>query len=181
MYAVMVAVAGITALYTIRCVYLVFFGEPRSDYHAHPTGAAMKVALAPLAFGAFTTWLLAGRFSLLLGESTLPFHKIEPFGLRELFHEVLSIPTLIALAVITLGVALWYLRDRLGGLTRSLEWLRQASVNSFGFEAINRTVVNATQAIGEGLRETQTGLLSWNVLAILVTVIVLFAIFALGA
>lgn len=181
MYVVMLAVAGLTALYTIRLVYLVFYGEPRSEYHVHPTGTAMKVALAPLAFGAFTTWLLAGQFSQLLGESTLPFHKIEPFGLPEMFHEVLSIPTLIALAVIALGVVLWLIRDRLAGLTHALEWLRKASVNSFGFEWVNRAIVKGTQATGEGLRVTQTGVLGWNVLAILVTIILLFAIYAVGA
>jgi NADH-quinone oxidoreductase subunit L len=181
MYVVMLAVAGLTALYTIRLVYLVFYGEPRSEYHVHPTGTAMKVALAPLAFGAFTTWLLAGQFSQLLGESTLPFHKIEPFGLPEMFHEVLSIPTLIALAVIALGVVLWLIRDRLTGLTHALEWLRKASVNSFGFEWVNRAIVKGTQATGEGLRVTQTGVLGWNVLAILVTIILLFAIYAVGA
>ena len=181
MYVVMLAVAGLTALYTIRLVYLVFYGEPRSEYHVHPTGTAMKVALAPLAFGAFTTWLLAGQFSQLLDESTLPFHKIEPFGLPEMFHEVLSIPTLIALAVIALGVVLWLIRDRLAGLTHALEWLRKASVNSFGFEWVNRAIVKGTQATGEGLRVTQTGVLGWNVLAILVTIILLFAIYAVGA
>jgi NADH-quinone oxidoreductase subunit L len=181
MYVVMLAVAGLTALYTIRLVYLVFYGEPRSEYHVHPTGTAMKVALAPLAFGAFTTWLLAGQFSQLLGESTLPFHKIEPFGLPEMFHEVLSIPTLIALAVIALGVVLWLIRDRLAGLTHALEWLRKASVNNFGFEWVNRAIVKGTQATGEGLRVTQTGVLGWNVLAILVTIILLFAIYAVGA
>jgi NADH-quinone oxidoreductase subunit L len=181
MYVVMLAVAGLTALYTIRLVYLVFYGEPRSEYHVHSTGTAMKVALAPLAFGAFTTWLLAGQFSQLLGESTLPFHKIEPFGLPEMFHEVLSIPTLIALAVIALGVVLWLIRDRLAGLTHALEWLRKASVNSFGFEWVNRAIVKGTQATGEGLRVTQTGVLGWNVLAILVTIILLFAIYAVGA
>jgi len=181
MYVVMLAVAGLTALYTIRLVYLVFYGEPRSEYHVHPTGTAMKVALAPLAFGAFTTWLLAGQFSQLLGESTLPFHKIEPFGLPEMFHEVLSVPTLIALAVIALGVVLWLIRDRLAGLTHALEWLRKASVNNFGFEWVNRAIVKGTQATGEGLRVTQTGVLGWNVLAILVTIILLFAIYAVGA
>lgn len=181
MYVVMLAVAGLTALYTIRLVYLVFYGEPRSEYHVHPTGTAMKVALAPLAFGAFTTWLLAGQFSQLLDESTLPFHKIEPFGLPEMFHEVLSIPTLIALAVIALGVVLWLIRDRLAGLTHALEWLRKASVNNFGFEWVNRAIVKGTQATGEGLRVTQTGVLGWNVLAILVTIILLFAIYAVGA
>ena len=66
-YGIMVLVAGLTALYTIRCVLMVFFGEPRSEYHAHPTGLAMKVALAPLALAALTSWLVVGRFSLLLG------------------------------------------------------------------------------------------------------------------
>ena len=48
MYAIMVLVAGLTALYTIRCVWMVFFGEPRSEYHAHKTDAAQMIALAPL-------------------------------------------------------------------------------------------------------------------------------------
>ncbi len=181
MYGVMVAVAGLTALYTIRCVWMVFYGEPRSDYHAHATGLAMKVALAPLAFGAVTTWLLAGRFSLLLGEHTLPFNKIEPFGLGELIKEVVSWPTLLALVVIAIGVLLWWQREKLSGLTSSLEGLRKVSVNSFGFEAINRAIVGVTQTSAEGLRVTQTGVLSWNVVGILLTVIVLFVIFALGA
>jgi len=40
--------------------------------------------------------------------------------------------------------------------------------------------VNVTQASGEGLRVTQTGVLNWNVLGILVTVILLLVIFAVG-
>jgi len=180
MFAVMVGVAGLTALYTFRCVWMVFYGEPRSELHVHPTENAMKVALAPLAFGAVTSWLVVGRFSLLLGSATLPFHQIEPFGLQEMLHEILRLPTLIPLAAIALGVILWLLRDRLTGLIHSLEWLRKASVNSFGFEAINRAIVNVTQASGEGLRVTQTGVLNWNVLGILVTVILLLVIFAVG-
>jgi uncharacterized protein with PQ loop repeat len=66
-------------------------------------------------------------------------------------------------------------------LTKSLEGLRKVSVNSFGFEAINRAIVGVTQTSAEGLRVTQTGVLSWNVVGILLTVIVLFVIFALGA
>jgi NADH-quinone oxidoreductase subunit L len=179
MYVVMVGVAGLTALYTIRLVYLVFFGEPRSEYNAHPTGAAMKVALAPLAFGAVTTWLLTGPFSQLLGETTLPSLKIESLDLTALFHDVLSVPTLIALAVIALGIILWLIRDRLTGITHALEWLRKASVDSFGFEWINGVIVKGTQGLGEALRVTQTGVLNWNVVGVLATLIVLFVIYAL--
>ncbi len=76
MWVIMLVTAGLTALYTFRCVWLVFYGQPRSNLHPHPTGFAMKVALLPLAAGTLTTWLLVGPFSKMLGES-LPFHSIE--------------------------------------------------------------------------------------------------------
>ena len=44
--------AGLTALYTLRMVWLVFFGEQRDPLHGHDAGPAMKVALYPLAIGA---------------------------------------------------------------------------------------------------------------------------------
>ena len=180
-YGIMVLVAGLTALYTIRCVWLVFFDEPRSDYHAHKVEFAMKAALAPLALAALTSWLAVGRFSLLLGEETLPVHAVEPLGIKEMFHEVISIPTLIALVVIAVGIVLWLLRSKLTGLVDGLKSIRWVSENSFGFEAINSAIVNITNKIAEALRGTQTGLLNWNVLGILATMIVLFVILVLGA
>ena len=181
LYIVMLIVAGLTALYTARCVWLVFFGEPRSEYHAHPAGIPMLVALVPLAAAALVSWLVVGRFSLLMGEKTLPFHAIEAFGLKDMLHEVLSIPTLIALVVIGLGILLWFLRDRLEGVTNGLRSIRWAAEKSFGFEAINSAVVSVTHSIAEAVRRTQTGLLGWNVVGIVLTVIVLFAILILGA
>jgi NADH-quinone oxidoreductase subunit L len=180
-YAIMVLVAGLTALYTLRCVWLVFFGEPRSDYHAHKLELPMKVALLPLAIAAVVSWLAVGPFSSLLGEETLPFHAIHELGIAELFHEVVSIPTLIALVVIAIGISLWLLRSRLVGLVDGLKSIRWAAENSFGFEAINQAVVNVTHSLAENLRKTQTGYLNWNVLGILAAVIILFAILALGA
>jgi NADH-quinone oxidoreductase subunit L len=180
-YIVMVLVAGLTALYTTRMVWMTFFGEPRSEYHAHPAGLAMKIALAPLALAALTSWLAVGRFSELLGEKTLPFHMIEPFGLKTMFHEVLSVKTLIPLAVIALGISLWFLREKLSGLIKGLGWLKWAAEHSFGFEAINTGVVNAAEASAEGLRVTQTGLLGYNLLAVVGTLVILFTLFAIGA
>ncbi len=180
-YIVMVVVAGLTALYTMRCVWMVFFGEPRSDYHAHKVEAPMKIALAPLALAALVSWLAVGRFSNLLGEKTLALHAIEPLGLKEMFHEVISIPTLIALAVIALGIGLWLLRSKLGGLVQGLKSLRWAADNSFGFEAINSAVVRATNSIADVLRKTQTGYLNWNILGIVAAVILLLSFVWLGA
>ncbi len=181
LYIFMLFVAGLTALYTIRCVWLVFFGEPRSEYHANNEGWAMRIALAVLAAAALFSWLLVGRFSLLLGEKSLPYHGIEPFGLKDLFHEILSIPTLIALVVITIGLLFWLLRERLEGMSSGLKSIRWAAEKSFGFEAVNSAILRVTQSLAEGLRNTQTGLLGWNVVGILAAVIVLFTILILGA
>jgi len=179
-YGVMVFVAGLTALYTLRMVWMVFYGDPRSDYHAHPTELAMKVALAPLAFGALVSWLIIGRFSTML-EKSLPYHSLEALGIRGMVHEVVSWPTLIALGVITLGILCWVFREKLTGLKKALNWMRWLAEHSFGFEAINTGVVDGVNASAEGLRVTQTGLLSWNLLAVLGTIIIFFTLFAVGA
>ena len=72
----MVFVAGMTALYTVRCVYLVFYGKPTAEQHVHKTGTAMKVALLPLAILAFFSWLAAGPLMSLM-KTSLPFHEIQ--------------------------------------------------------------------------------------------------------
>lgn len=181
LYFIMVFVAGLTALYTIRCVWLVFFDEPRSDYHAHPVGWEMKVALLPLAGAALVSWLAAGRFSVLLGEESLPYHAIEPLPISEMMHEVLSLPTLVVMVVIAAAVLLWVFRKKLEGLVNGLKSIRWAAENSFGFEAINSAIVKVTQSTAEALRVTQTGILNWNVFGILASVIILLAILVLGA
>jgi len=141
----------------------------------------MKVALAPLALGALTTWLLAGPFSKILGTETLPYHNIHAESTWEILGEVISLPTLVALGVVALGLLAWWQRDKLGGLGKALGWLGKAAAASFGFEAINRGVVKGTQGASNGLSVTQTGLLNWNVLGIVVALVILFAVLALGA
>ncbi|HOC18703.1 MAG TPA: NADH-quinone oxidoreductase subunit L, partial [Vicinamibacterales bacterium] len=46
-WAVMLMGAGLTALYTLRFVTMVFYGEPRGTRHVYDAGPAMKVALVP--------------------------------------------------------------------------------------------------------------------------------------
>ena len=72
-WVVMLVGAGLTALYTLRFVSMVFFGEPRGTPGTCTTpGVAMKVALVPLALGTLTTWLLAGDFAHFLGQARCP-------------------------------------------------------------------------------------------------------------
>lgn len=179
-WVIMLIGAGLTALYTFRCVYLVFYGAPRSKLHGHDAGPAMKVALIPLAAGTLLTWLLVDPFSKLLAE-TLPAHGLEHLTLGEMVSELVSLPTLLALVVVALGLAAWWWRDSLTGLAKSLQGLGKVAADSFGFEAINRGVVKTTQNSAEALRNTQTGLLNWNVLGILAALIIVLAVVALGA
>lgn len=177
-YVIMLIGAGITALYTFRMVWMVFYGEPHGDesVHVHDAGTAMKVALVPLALGALTAWLLVGPFSKLLSAETLPYHEMEAHSTWKILEEVISLPTLIALAVIAVGVLCWVLRDKLSGLANALKVVAWAAKNSFGFEAINNGIVKGTQASAEGLRTTQTGVLSWNIFMIIAGFVVVLAL-----
>jgi NADH-quinone oxidoreductase subunit L len=181
MYAVMLIGAGLTACYTFRMVWMVFYGKPRAKLHAHDAGSAMKVALLPLALGTFTTWLLAGPFAHLL-EETMPAYGIEAHSTLYVIEEILLAPaTLLAMAVIVLGLAAWWQRERLQGLAAALHPVARAAQDSFGFEAINRGVVQVTATAAENLRGTQTGLLSWNIFAILAALVIVLAVLLVGA
>jgi NADH-quinone oxidoreductase subunit L len=162
-------------------VWMVFYDKPRSELPAHEAGTAMKVALAPLAVGTCVTWLLAGPFSSLLAES-LPFHPIRVVPTGEMILEVITAPlTLIALLLIVLGLAAWWQRKKLARAGKALAGVGKAAAASFGFEDINRAVVNSAQSAGEGLRATQTGLLHWNVAELLLAMIIVLALLAIGA
>ena len=181
LFAIMLVVVGLTALYTFRCVWLVFFGEPRSELYAHDAGTAMRVALIPLAFGSLTTWLLAGPFIAWLAQ-TVPSQSIEIKTGVEIFGEILTAPaTWGAIVMVLLGLAAWWWRDRLTGLAQSLRQVGKAATDSFGFEAINRSVVTVTQGSAEALRATQTGVLNWNIFGIVAGLVIILVILALGA
>ncbi len=180
-YIVMLFVAGLTALYTFRCLWMVFYGETKQDQHVHPTGTAMKVALAPLALGALTSWLLVGLFGQML-ENSLPAHKVHALGILEMINEVVSAPaTWIAMAIIALGIMTWYVRNSLQAVTNALRVPVELAKNSFGFESINDGIINSVQSLGEKLRVTQTGQLNWNVFGILAGLVILIAVLVIGA
>jgi NADH-quinone oxidoreductase subunit L len=181
MYAVMLFCAGLTALYTFRCVWMVFFGGKKEHQHVHDAGKAMQVALYPLAFGVLTTWLLAGPFSALLGK-TLPFHGIEVHSTASVLLEVIEAPaTYLALTVVGLGILTWWFRKQLAFLGEIFQDVGQLAQNSFGFEVINRVIVQSIQSVAEDFRGLQTGILNWNVLAILTALVIVLLLVSLGA
>jgi NADH-quinone oxidoreductase subunit L len=177
----MLAGAGLTAFYTFRMTWLVFFGKRRAGGHAHDAGSAMKVSLGLLSAGTFVSWLAAGALNRLFAE-TLPLHHIEQAALAEILIEIVSAPaTALALLVIALGFGLFWWYGRARALAEGPAWYRRLSEASFGLEPVNAAVVRGVRAAAEALRVTQTGALNWNVLGILSALLALLLILGWSA
>ena len=72
--------------------------------------------------------------------------------------QVVSAPaTLVALAAIALGFALWWWRDALAWLSRPLAPLARFAQDGLGFEWLNRQIIAGTNESATALRVTQTG------------------------
>ncbi|HVO70558.1 MAG TPA: proton-conducting transporter membrane subunit, partial [Aggregatilineaceae bacterium] len=177
-YIVMLAGAGLTGLYTVRCVWLVFYGKPRGGEARHDAPFAMRFSLAMLGFGTLTTWLLAGP----LGDSldrTLPYHNLHTEGTLPLVVEILTSPaTWLGVAVVLVGVALWYGRAQLRWLAAGLNPIGEAAAADFGFEWLNRRVVSLVRGMSELLSQTQTGQLNWNLAGIVLGLILVVVFLA---
>ena len=164
LYIVMLVSVGITALYTLRLVRMIFAGARRGPDPVHDALPAMRVSLSILAFATMSSWLLAGPLSGMLA-STLPAHHLAAEGTWKLAAEIFLNPaTWITLAVIALGFSLWAGRRYLVRPARALKSLFETGL---GFEWINSQVANLIQRLAGGLQRLQTGQLNWNVMGIL--------------
>jgi NADH-quinone oxidoreductase subunit L len=179
-YALMLAGAGLTAFYTFRMAWLVFFGNEREHLHVHEGGPAMNVSLGILAVGTFITWLFFDGLNALLS-STLPFHELEHESLLEMITAVSSAPaTWFALLIVALGFGIFWLRGRDSALSGG-GGLNPFVESSFGFEPINRFVVEGTYKVAEWFSATQTGELNWNILGIIGALLVVLIVLWVGA
>jgi hypothetical protein len=92
-------------------------------------------------------------------------------------REVLSAPaTWLAVGVVVVGALIWAGRSGFAWIGNRLRGLRSAAEAGYGFESINRGISRAVEGTGEGLRVTQSGLLNWNVGAMVIAVIVLLGV-----
>lgn len=179
-YILMLIGAGLTAFYTFRMVWLVFFGSQREELHVHETGLAMKISLALLSLGTLTTWLFFGGLNKLLSVS-LPFHAIHEESTLEMVTAISSAPaTWFALLVVALGLTLFFTLGRKFALSKSPGWFNSLTDSSFGFESINHFVVNTVSNFAESLRATQTGQLNWNILGIIGALFLVLAVLLWG-
>ena len=164
--AAMLAVGGLTVLYSARVTWLVFFGpaQPRPGVHDAP--AWMRVALGWLMALTGTTWLAGGALSQALA-STLPHHGAHPTTTLEIVRELLMAPgTYGVLAVTAVGLAVWVGREHLRTWSARLEGLARGAQAGFGLEAVYALVEALVQRAAGWLARTQTGALNWNAAAL---------------
>ncbi len=180
-YIGMLVGAGLTALYTMRMVSMVFFGESHVFQDVHDAPPAMRISLIILAVGTLTTWLLVGPFSRMLAGS-LPFHEIHIGNTLETATEIVSAPaTWLALGVVTVGIGLWAIRRIFTRLVETLQPLIHFAESGLGFEWLNGQIVSLIRGSASVLQTTQTGLLNLNVVGIVTGLIVVLIILVWGS
>ena len=177
-YLGMLVGVGITGLYSIRMVSIVFFEQPSVDKDVDDVPRIMRSSLAILAFGTLTTWLLVGTFSQRLSAS-LPFHNLAYVDTLTVVVEIITSPwTYLALAVVLLGLLVWVARGRFVMLMDKLKPTTKFIRQGLGFEWFNLQIIRIINSTAEALRKFQTGQLNWNVLGIVVGLVSLLVFFA---
>jgi NADH-quinone oxidoreductase subunit L len=175
-YLCMLFGAGITGLYTLRMMVLVFYRKECFERLVHTPGVAMQVPLMALAIGALSSWLLVGPFTILLAES-LPYHGLSIGSTQKIASETISSPaTWITVLIVLIGMLVWLIRDRVAFGGCSLQPAVRFFQAGLGFDDVNRQIVNLTEASAGFFCRLQTGLLSWNVLGIVGMLVILLSI-----
>jgi len=180
-YIGMLVGVGLTALYTIRMVSMVFYGEAHGVGHAHDAALAMRIPLGLLALGTLTTWLVAGPFGRMLADS-LPYHHLHVVSTVDTVVEVVGAPaTWVALGVVALGLGIWAIRRALAGLTKAAGPLADFAGSGLGFEWLNGRITGLVQGAASLLGVTQTGQLNLNMVGIVGGLIAILVILAWGS
>jgi NADH-quinone oxidoreductase subunit L len=177
-YLLMLVCVGITALYSLRLVYRIFYGNAGVIEPAHDGKTAMRVSLAILSTGTLTAWLLGGSLSRLM-QATLPGHAIEAESTLEMVEKIAVNPsTWITLAIIAAGFGLWLLRSRLARVSQGLQPI---VTGGLGFDWVNDQIVKATKMLASLLQRAQTGQLNWNIAGIVAGLVIILIILVRGS
>ena len=155
-WAVGVLVAGMTAYYTFRMIFVVFHGEPRDQHafdHAHEAPAVMTVPLIILAVGA----LFAGFLNLpaIFGGNQMVTHWLAP-SLTEhhphasVFVEIIAIGA--SIAAFAIGIKIAYAKFGHGASAPSYTGFADFAYHKFYVDEVyNAVIVQPYKAIGSSI------------------------------
>lgn len=155
-WAVGVLVAGMTAYYTFRMIFVVFHGEPRDQHafdHAHEAPAVMTVPLIILAVGA----LFAGFLNLpaIFGGNQMVTHWLAP-SLTEhhphasVFVEIIAIGA--SVAAFAIGIKIAYAKFGQGAPAPSYKGFADFAYHKFYVDELyNAVIVQPYKTIGSSI------------------------------
>lgn len=182
-YPLLVLGAALTAFYTARLCWLVFFRPAAAPLVSHGSvSPLMTIPLYVLALAVLIAWPLAEPFAAWM-QATLPFHS--PYLLPEWpvadlisWHTALSLSTAVVLAATILGALLWWSRHtrRSGALPGAEGIGRAESV----FDKSAARVAASVRGSAAFLQYTQTGQLNWNVAGVVLMAIAALLLVVLG-
>ncbi len=110
--------------------------------------------------------------------SSLPFHHLEAEPTLTMVKQISLAPTTwIALSVIALGCATWLVRTRFTPLAEAFKPVLEAG---FGFDALNRQIVQGVKRTAALVQMAQTGQLNWNVVGIVAGLVVVLLVVLRG-
>lgn len=166
---------GITAFYAARLGRFTLVGAPPVWRVAHRPGVAMRAPLALLSAAVLATWLPIGRLAVWLGDA----HVQSAAGLAaQLWRHPL---TWSALALTAVGAALWLGRGRLPAAAQALQRPVGFACRTLGRDAVSERAAQRVDQAAALLQRTQTGLLNWNLVGLVVGLILVLLWLARGA
>jgi NADH-quinone oxidoreductase subunit L len=148
-----VSVAGITAYYTFRMIFLVFHGEPRDREayeHAHEPPAVMTVPLIILAVGAAFAGVL--NLPAVFGGNQLISHWLAPSVVEHhphmgVFVEILAM--LVSIGAVAAGITIAYKKFAMGAEEPEFTGFAKFGYHKFYVDEIyNALFVQPYKAIG---------------------------------
>jgi NADH-quinone oxidoreductase subunit L len=160
-YWLMLLGLALTTAYSVRMLRLLLTGNAKSE-PKHPTSLAMKFSLAFLAFGVLTSWLPL---------SSAQEINAYPITNSESLLDVLFNPaTYLALTVIAVAS---FLAHKAENFAKHFDRLTTIFASEFGFGSLNQRLQRLIQGLSAVLSQGQTGILSWNLVAVFLALIIL--------
>lgn len=166
LWAIMLLVAVLTALYSMRWFVLVFMGEYRGKQHPHESPAVMTVPNHILSAGAILAGFVGLPFVVKSGNLIEPFlNKVVGVHGEHLEHPPVSQEwTLIGISAVLAVLALyagWKLIPWAGKMPAWFTGFQKHSLESFYADSVyNRLIVNPLKSLADFLMDTDKGVLS---------------------
>ncbi|MFB6200416.1 MAG: NADH-quinone oxidoreductase subunit L [Halorhabdus sp.] len=167
-FTVLAVTAVLTAVYSIRIYYLVFYAQPTASAEESPL--AMTGPLAVLAVLTATSWIAIGPLSTALA-TYFPHSHLHAYTLLEFVEHTLTVRTAALTAgILGVGYLGFHFRQSINDATPA--GLLAILDAGYGFDRLYESVVMAYRWWCTRTRGIQTGDVNYNVVGVVVALVI---------